>query len=109
MVLSKQHRINRGEDFRRILRRGRRISNAAGVFVALPAERPRFGFIVSKAVGNAVERNRAKRHLRAAARSTLGQEIGAEIVVKASRDVLSYSVDELAGLLEEVARLATAR
>ena len=77
--------------------------------MALPAERPRFGFIVSKAVGNAVERNRAKRLLRAAARITLGQEISAEIVVKASRDVLSYSVDELAGLLEEVAGLATAR
>lgn len=77
--------------------------------MALPAERPRFGFIVSKAVGNAVERNRAKRLLRAAARITLAQEISAEVVVKASRDVLSYSVDELAGLLEEVARLATAR
>ena len=77
--------------------------------MALPAERPRFGFIVSKAVGNAVERNRAKRLLRAAARITLGEEISGEIVVKASRDVLSYSVDELAGLLEEVARLATAR
>lgn len=77
--------------------------------MALPAERPRFGFIVSKAVGNAVERNRAKRLLRAAARITLAQEISAEVVVKASRDVLSYSVDELAGLLEEVAGLATAR
>ena len=77
--------------------------------MARPAERPRFGFIVSKAVGNAVERNRAKRLLRAAARITLAQEINAEVVVKASRDVLSYSVDELAGLLEEVARLATAR
>lgn len=77
--------------------------------MARPAERPRFGFIVSKAVGNAVERNRAKRLLRAAARITLAQEISAEVVVKASRDVLSYSVDELAGLLEEVARLATAR
>ena len=109
MVLSKQHRINRGEDFRRILRRGRRTSNAAGVFVALPAERPRFGFIVSKAVGNAVERNKAKRLLRAAARMTLEQDVNAEIVVKASRDVLRYSVEELAGLLEEVARLATAR
>lgn len=109
MVLSKQHRINRGEDFRRILRRGRRTSHAAGVFVALPAERPRFGFIVSKAVGNAVERNKAKRLLRAAARMTLEQDVNAEIVVKASRDVLRYSVEELAGLLEEVARLATAR
>ena len=109
MVLSKQRRINRGEDFRRILRRGRRTSHAAGVFVALPAERPRFGFIVSKAVGNAVERNKAKRLLRAAARMTLEQDVNAEIVVKASRDVLRYSVEELAGLLEEVARLATAR
>ena len=37
------------------------------------------------------------------------KSVNAEIVVKASRDVLRYSVEELAGLLEEVARLATAR
>jgi ribonuclease P protein component len=38
---------------------------------ATAAERPRFGFTVSKAVGNAVERNRIKRRLKAAVRDVV--------------------------------------
>lgn len=38
---------------------------------AVPAATPRFGFTVSKKVGGAVERNRIKRRLRAAARDVL--------------------------------------
>jgi ribonuclease P protein component len=38
---------------------------------AIPHETPRFGFTVSKQVGGAVERNRIKRRLKAAARDVL--------------------------------------
>ena len=36
-----------------------------------PEDRPRVGFTVTKRVGNAVERNRMKRRLRAAVRASL--------------------------------------
>jgi len=85
------------------------MNHPAGLFVALAADAPRFGFIVSKAVGNAVDRNRAKRVLREAARITLSRGVHADIVVKASREVLGYSVDELAAALEEAARSVAAR
>jgi ribonuclease P protein component len=48
---------------------GKRRSNPAQE--APPDEMPRFGFTVSKQVGGAVERNRIKRRLKAAARDVL--------------------------------------
>jgi ribonuclease P protein component len=41
--------------------------------VTLPEPRPRFGFVAGKAVGVAVQRNRAKRLLREAARAVAAQ------------------------------------
>jgi ribonuclease P protein component len=71
-VLPAAHRLTDAASFRDAGRRGRR---AAGSFVVVHARRPsvatqgtdgpaRVGFVVSKAVGNAVVRNRVKRRLR---------------------------------------------
>src|SRR5690606_25028160 len=67
-VLAKATRLTRGIDYRRVSRRGAR--SAAGHVVTHIVEtgesRPaRFGFIVSKAVGNAVRRNLIRRRLKA--------------------------------------------
>jgi ribonuclease P protein component len=67
-VLARAHRILRGEDFRRIVRRGRRSATELAVVYCAPGRErggPRFGFIVSSQVGNAVRRNRVRRQLRA--------------------------------------------
>ena len=60
----------------RAIAKGRRISKPGFVLQALETDQetpraPRFGFTVTKKVGNAVERNRIKRRLRAAAREIL--------------------------------------
>lgn len=63
---ARQHRITRGEDYRRVVRTGRRVGGALCITHAVfhVSENPaRFGFIVSKAVGNAVARNRVRRRL----------------------------------------------
>jgi ribonuclease P protein component len=63
---ARQHRITRGEDYRRVVRTGRRVGGALCITHAVlrtPQEPARFGFIVSKAVGNAVTRNRVRRRL----------------------------------------------
>ena len=100
-MLPRQHRLTRGDDFRRVMRRGARESRDFGVISVLPADRSEFGFVVSKAVGNAVERNRAKRKLRAAAGMVLDGAVRAAVVVRASRGVLTTSVAELAEALAQ--------
>ncbi len=64
---------------------------------------PRVGFVVSKAVGNAVVRNRTKRVLRALMRTRLSQlPDGVDLVVKANpelpgtpRTALVHDLDQL--------------
>ncbi len=59
-------RLRRGSDFRRVLRAGRRIPGAYFTMVAAEAdgELSRLGLTVSRRLGGAVVRNRARRLLR---------------------------------------------
>jgi len=86
-VLSKANRITHPSDFRLAVRRGRRYSAPHCVVHVVKNERSnsvRFGFIVSKAVGNAVVRNRVRRRLRAAAFQLLPDvDVSSDIVVRA--------------------------
>ena len=64
---ARQHRITRGEDYRRIVRTGRRVGGAYCITHAVlrtPGDPARFGFIVSKAVGGAVTRNLIRRRMK---------------------------------------------
>ena len=57
---------------------------------------PRVGFVVSKAVGNAVLRNRTKRRLRASVATRLnGIPAGLDVVVRANPAAGDASFDEL--------------
>ena len=57
---------------------------------------PRVGFVVSKAVGNAVVRNRTKRRLRASVATRLnGIPAGLDVVVRANPAAALASWDEL--------------
>jgi len=86
-VLSQANRVTHPSDFRLAVRRGRRYTAPHCVVHIVENERTndvRFGFIVSKAVGNAVVRNRVRRRLRAAAAHLLPNiHRGSDIVVRA--------------------------
>ena len=59
---------------------------------------PRVGFVVSRAVGNAVVRNRVRRRLRHLVRDRLGElPRDAVVVVRALPDAAGASCDELRG------------
>lgn len=92
-MLAKANRITRGLDYRTTVRRGARFTEAHTVTYIRPnpdSEAIRFGFIVSKAVGNAVRRNLVRRRLKAAAYEVLPQIVpsapagaGIDIVIRA--------------------------
>ena len=74
----------------------------AGAFVLQARERgdeaaPRFGFTVSKKVGNAVERNRVRRRLREIVRrrAALPSETGHDYVLIGRRAALAMPFDEI--------------
>lgn len=84
-MLSSAHRLTDGASFREAVRTGRR-SGTRTVVVHLtshpsPDGPPRVGFVVSKAVGNAVTRNRVKRRLRHLAREHVTSLPGSAVLV----------------------------
>ena len=86
-MLSRVNRITRAADFRAVVRTGRRLSSPnTVVYLSRRADAgpTRFGFIVSKAVGNSVVRHRVTRQLRAVGFELLsGMPSGADVIVRA--------------------------
>ena len=69
--MKRRHRLSRSRDFDAVYRHGRSTATRYLVLYAFPREEgdglgPRLGLAVSRQLGNAVERNRIKRRLRAA-------------------------------------------
>lgn len=85
-MLARANRVIRADEFRTVVRRGRRVTTPAAVYYLMdrPADAPaRFGFIVSKAVGDAVTRNRVRRRLRAITRELVDAGAnGRDVVVR---------------------------
>lgn len=100
-MLPAAHRLTEAGDFRRTIRSGRRAGSRTLV-VHLSTESPastagpRVGLVVSKAVGNAVIRNRVQRRLRHLAREQLAALPGSGVlVVRALPPAASASSAEL--------------
>ncbi|MDF1604458.1 ribonuclease P protein component [Nocardioides sp. YIM 152315] len=100
-MLSSAHRLTDGPSFQRAVRTGRKAGSRT--LVVHLADDPdgseaRVGFVVSKAVGNAVVRNRVKRRLRHQAREHLASLPGsAVLVVRALPGAAGSSSSELQG------------
>jgi ribonuclease P protein component len=105
-------RLKRRKEFQKVASRGKRAARPGLVLQALPtgeAAAPlRVGFTVTKKVGNAVVRNRAKRRLREAARLLLGQDApaGWELVLIGRDATGTRPFDELLGDLRGALRQA---
>lgn len=86
-MLARVNRVVQAEDFRTIVRRGRRSASPLAVYYRLErteSDPARFGFIVSRAVGGAVERNLLRRRMRAVGRELVDAGAsGVDVVVRA--------------------------
>lgn len=86
-MLAKPNRVVRADDFRMTMRRGRRVTAASTVVYITdrPVDEPaRFGFVISKAVGGSVVRNRLRRRLRAIGSELVGHGFtSTDVVVRA--------------------------
>ena len=75
--MNRSYSLKRHKEFRYTYARGR--SQSASLFTLVYArsrnESVRVGFSVSKRVGNAVQRNRAKRRMRAALTPMIGEKV----------------------------------
>ncbi|MFI6871047.1 ribonuclease P protein component [Nocardia sp. NPDC050406] len=110
-MLPEPYRLHRRTDFSRTVRRGRRIGRRDLVVHVLLADEqeaanpdhpstrmggPRFGLIVSKAVGNAVVRHRVARRLRHICASVIVDlPDGADVVLRALPGAADAPSEEL--------------
>lgn len=127
-MLARRHRLTAGEDFRSVLRgrgdgrrRQRTGTDLLVVHVSLPprpgatataedARCPRVGLVVSKAVGNAVVRNRTARRLRHLMADRVGDLPPAgDVVVRALPPAAGASSEELAAALDHALGRALTR
>ena len=70
-LLPRDNRLSSGDDIRDVVKNGRRISNSLLTLHFVASEEPKFAIIVSKAIGNAVQRNLVKRRARAALKNLM--------------------------------------
>jgi ribonuclease P protein component len=97
--MDRRHRLTSARDFRRVMRDGRRAASGSVACTILrtgEAAPPKLGISAPRALGGAVQRNRAKRVIRAAMRPRLdGFEPGTQIVVAARSSVLTRNFNDL--------------
>ena len=101
-MLPAENRLREGSDFRHAFRRGVSAGSRHLVLHCAPEEShaTRVGFVVSKAVGNAVVRNRVKRRLREAVRARLGGLPAGLLVVRAKPAAASAEYADLCRSLD---------
>jgi ribonuclease P protein component len=111
-MLARSERMRRGEDFRHTIRRGAKGVQPTLVTHVVPkTDGPTsVGFVVSKSVGSAVERNRVKRQLRHLMRERVALlPPGTKVVVRALPSSSGSPSSMLADELDAALRRSGAR
>jgi ribonuclease P protein component len=104
--VKRRFRLTRSTDFQRVRRLGKSFAHPLVVLIVLPNETDavRCGIAASKAIGNAVKRNRAKRQIRAALFPLLvAIQPGWDVIILARRPIVGATTSQIyeaiAGLL----------
>ncbi len=98
--MTKLERVRKRPEYLAIAATGRKWVTPAFILLASPGEsddKPRAGFTVSKKVGKAVERNRARRRIKEAARLVLPEQgtSGWAYVFIGRQAAISYDFDKM--------------
>lgn len=114
-MLPARNRLRTGADFSAVTRGGARAGSRVLVVHANQTDPqavrpPRVGFVVSKAVGSAVLRNRVKRRLRALVAARLpALPLGVDLVVRAQPAAAGLSSSDLGTDLDRLLEQAVRR
>jgi ribonuclease P protein component len=107
-VLPQQARVRRPQEFRLVTRTGRRAGGrtvTAHLLLVPDGESAKVGFVVSRAVGSAVVRNRVKRQLREVMRVRLASlPSGCMLVLRAQPAAAEARQADLAADVDQVLR-----
>lgn len=103
--MKRSFRLKSTKDFQRVRRFGKSYAHPLLVLVALPnpGEQVKFGIAASRAVGNAVERNRAKRLVREATRSIIPlMQPGWQVIIYCRRPLHSSTLPAIIHTLRKL-------
>jgi ribonuclease P protein component len=96
--VNRNFRLTQSTDFKRVRRSGKSYAHPLIVLVVLPAEgeRTRFGVSAGRSVGNAVQRNRAKRLIREALRPLLPKvQPGWKVILISRKPILNANLTDI--------------
>ena len=102
-------RLTRSIDFKRVRNQGKSFAHPLVVLVKLPTaeNRPRVGISTSRSVGNAVQRNRAKRLLRESMRAFIPMLApGWDLVLIARNQMVTAAYQDVNKAVDELLRRA---
>jgi len=108
---SREHRVRRRAEFQQVFEQGTRLHGRFLTLLVRPNGRAaaRLGIVASRKIGDAVERNRAKRLVREMFRHFPGRRLGVDAVVIPRRELLDASFPDLTHDFRTVWRRAADR
>ncbi len=107
--MQSRYRLTRSQDFDRMRHEGRGYPHRLMLLSIAPnnLDQNRYGFVVSKRLGNAVVRNRTKRVLREAVRALHPHlRVGYDVVIVARSASVGKPFDEISRTINELFRQA---
>lgn len=107
--MQRRFRLTRSTDFKRVRNDGKSYAHPLVVLVALPqtGESLQVGVTASRALGGAVQRNRAKRRLRECLRPLLPRiQPGSELILIARQPLLAADFETLDAVVQALLRRA---
>jgi ribonuclease P protein component len=103
--LKRRFRLTGSTDFKRVRQLGTTYAHPFIVVIVLPnnMHKSRFAIAAGRSIGNAVQRNRAKRILREAMRASLGKiKAGWDVVILARKPIANAPYSEVSSALNHL-------
>ncbi len=107
--MKRRFRLTKSNDFQRVRRLGKSYAHPLIVLIALPNEQncTHWAVVAGKSVGGAVQRNRAKRVLRATSQALLSDvQEGWDFILIARHPLLNATYDQVQSALQILLRRA---